>query len=342
MLPFLLSIFLIGGGYMVFSRIISSGQNKDEKKSNPSAAVTPLPAPELKCYPANPPSCEKITSDNHNDARVLIYYLRPSFSFQDLKQNEDEIGDVSFAITKLEKMGWIKEKNDKEILMKLFSVSELKEILRKNHMKISGRKEALVQRLLEKVPFSEFAYKYTNKLYDITEDGQKQLHAKKQDYIQAVIDATSCAKNHDLKGISEIYQLYDDKWGFQHISGHLHTIFADYDVPYKQIQFLYSYHMNEISNSTKFKNDLRNFLVASRLRKPKDRDTLATEFRLINNEPFCCPDIVDLFLYYRDDLPEVDENRLKFIKEGMNDRIKYYPDVALAYYISILIYLSKC
>lgn len=352
MLPLIIVISVIIGIICIVNNIskrreIINQLKKESKKDqllNTKANITSSiwKESELICKSGNLPTCEEIASENHIDKRVLVYYLRhrTSITFEDMSHYSDEIGDVSSALNELENAGWIREKEPREILKSLLTVEELKKILYENNMKVSGKKDILIDRVLEKIPFSAFNDIYTNKQYNITETGLKNIQQKQIDYNTAIKYATLCAKNKKLRGISAEYQKYDEKWGFVHISGKPHSIFANYDVPIERIIFLSSYPMKEINNSNKFKDDLRGFLIAASLRKPKGRYDLAIEFRLINDETFICPNIIELF-QTRNDLPEVDEQELRYIKEGMYNKIKTEANAALEYYISLLIYWSK-
>lgn len=350
MLPLILLISVIIGIICAVNRISQKRNINENQISNTNTnttikgntATSIWQESDLICKSSNLPSCEKIASANHIDKRVLVYYLRhlTSITFENMSYYSDEIGDISAALKELENTGWICEKEPKEIFKSLLTVEELKEILYKNNLKVSGKKDILVERVLENIPFSAFNDIYTNTQYNITENGSKNIQQKQIDYEQAIINATLCAGNKDLRSISAEYQKFDAKWGFVHTSGNPHSIFANYDVPIERIIFLSSYPMNEIFNSNQFKNDLRNFLIAASLRKPRGRSDLAIEFRLINDEALVCPNIVELF-QTRNDLPEVREQELRYIKENMHNKIKKEADAALEYYISLLLYWSK-
>lgn len=293
--------------------------------------------------PPDLPDCREIESAGHKDKRVAVYHLEykinATFSVEDFSY-EDDIKNVNSFLSALEKDGWVKEPEQAEIINLVYTIEDLKVFLRRHNLKISGRKNELIKRLLDNVPFSELSERYKNKLYRVTETALQQIRLKKENYEQAVIDATHYAACQDWDNVYNTYRAFDEKWGFLHASGYRHTIFATYNVPWSQITFLCSYPMKELNNSKQFKNDLRYFLAASRLRKPKDRDKLTKEFRLINNEPINCPNIVDLY-QSRDDLTEVSSTKHTIIKNGMQEKIDNYPDEALSYYISLLIYYCK-
>lgn len=294
-------------------------------------------------FPADLPSCYDIASMGHEDPRILIRYLTgigDSFTSDDfIGYASDDIGDINNMLKSLEENMWIREKKPEEILSILYTVEELRTFLHTHDLKVSGKKEVLVKRLLENVPFNKFKRKYKKTIYELTDLAIEKVQEKSVDYDQAIINAVNSIKENDFKGAVDAYNAYDHKWGYIHAGGKPHTIFANWDVPHSRFNYIAHCRMNELQNSDEFKQDLRSFLLSALMRRSKDGYELSSEFFLINNEPIQCPGILDM---YRQD-KQADEDNEDFEKmiTIMQEKINKQPNIVLGYYISKILYRSR-
>lgn len=310
------------------------------KKSNHKDAV-----PDINItFPAELPKCQNIIQDGHSDPRMLALVLKTlgsTFTVLNISDYEaEDFGNAQNVLYALKKKEFITEKsNETEILMKLYTVDELKTFLQSHNLKVSGNKESLAKRLLENVPFSTFKRKYKHTIYEITDSGLSLVQEEETDRNNAIINAMSALKNLDYQKAVNSYNTYDNKWGFVHASGKKRTIFANYSVQRERFEFIASYPMAELRNTDTFKSDLRACILAGLMRGNKDGFHLAERFRLINHDPINCPEILNMYRRNPDD--DMNKADLERIISAMQQRIKEDPERTLEYYISKLLYMSK-
>lgn len=296
-------------------------------------------------FPSTLPSCKEISGFGHKDPRILVYYMYyyddgSSFSSKDFSVYfAEDAGNTQQVLEILKNKGWIQEKDPVSVLMTLYTVDELRTFLRVQGLKVSGRKEELVERLLEKVPFENFKHKYKHTLYSLTELGKKYPRAKKTDYDRAIITSTNAIKNQNFSEALGVYNSYDSRWGFLHANNKPHTIFAGYEIPSKHFNYIISHPMDELQNSNELKKDLRAFLLTALMRGKRDGARLQKEFMLINQEPIRCPNILDLYKQNEDGSASAED--LNRILDAMQYRIQNNPECVLGYYISNILYNSR-
>ena len=291
-------------------------------------------------FPSALPNCKEIASNGHNDLRIIVWCIDSTkpFSLKSFSEYaKEDIGNIKSVFKSLIEKGIIEELSQDKILTTIYSADELKTFLQAQNLKVSGNKEVLAKRLLEKVPFDAFKRKYKNKLYTVTEIGLRYFQSERDDYNQAVISAVNAIKQKNFTDAVKAFNLYDEKWGFLHADGKPHTIFANYEVPKYRLDYVFSYHMNELNNSENFKTDLRAYMVTILMRKSGSYNT--DEFLLINNETIVCPNILKMYKYDRDD--DIEKDYLEQIIDGMRLNIEKNPNAVLDYYISKIIYKSK-
>lgn len=330
---------------------MNTSKTYESKKPNApssfdSATLTRTVVPDISLtLPGALPSCKEISDANHTDPRILVYYMSfysggASFSGRDFsKYFVEDAGSAKQILNILKNKDWIQEKDPVSVLMASFTLEELRTFLRIQGLKVSGKKEELAHRLAENISFEDFKRKYKRTLYALNELGEKYIKAKKTDYNRAIMTSTEAIKNLDFLDAVRIYNSYDTRWGFLHASGKPHTIFAGYEIPSKRFNYIISYPMHELQNSDGLKKDLRAFLVSALMRGKRDGAALQKEFNLINQEPICCPKILNLYKQDRDNGLSVEE--LDRIIDSMQCRIEDDPDCVLSYYISKILYNSR-
>ena len=148
---------------------------------------------------------------------------------------------------------------------------------------------------------------------------------------QAFFLAVSALKKGDYSGAISAYRSFDSKWGFVHTSGKNHTIFAHYDVPFSQLDFIAGYPMRELQNSDDFKSTLRACLIAGLMGKGCP-DYVGEAFQ----EPIRCPGIVGYYAQGR-----FDDGINPDIISAMQENVESDNSYVLQYYISRVMYLSR-
>lgn len=284
-------------------------------------------------YPGPLPTFGKIASDGHGDKRVLAYTIcrfdpnrkRP-FTLGDLDARDFANDKELFRV--LLSCGLVRELDQKEALDILYTADELKEILCKRGLPTGGSKKRVVERLIEN-GYKVDGRKYRHRLFRLTEQGHSLLEEMRADERSAINRAVIALKSLDYGGAISAYRDYDGKWGFAHISGKKHTIFAHYDIPGSCFRFLETYPMRELRNSEDFKKTLRACLIAGLMRGTQEQWELRQSFERVCEDKIICPNLLNLFGY------------TSSVKEEMRKQIDFDIGNALEYYISHVMYLCR-
>ncbi len=281
-----------------------SGQQGQKSNQSASRAVSNVPHTSHLTYPALLPCFEELAASGHDDPRAVVYALswldpkrkRP-FSADELNAldfGEGRSGGKAACQILLEK-GLIHELDRDRALEELYTVQELKDLLRQRGLPVSGNKPLLIKRLVDSgFKLNRRSYRY--KFLELTEGGVGKIEESRSDEKRAYFLSVDALKDGDYSGAISAYRSFDDKWGFVHTSGKEHTIFAHCDIPFSQFEFIARYPMCELQNSDDFKNTLRACLIAGLMGKGCPY-YVGEAF----HEPIQCPHIVDLYAYGRFD-----------------------------------------
>lgn len=326
----------------VFSFLASSFMDGWRSGQQSAAHKTPLQdvphTPHL-FYPAILPRFDEIADGGHADPRALVYALslldphrKKPFSCEELNAldfGNGKAGERKACQMLLEK-GLIRSLDRDRALAELHTIQELKDLLRQRGLPISGNKPVLVKRLSDS-GFKISARDYRYRFLELTESGVWKIEESRSDEKQAFFLAVHALKEGDYSGAVSAYRSFDGKWGFVHTSGKNHTIFAHYDVPFSQFDFIAEYPMRELQNSDDFKATLRACLIAGLMGKGCPR-YVGEAFQ----EPIQCPHVVDLYKYghFEDG---VNPSAISAMQENVESDSSY----VLQYYISHIMYLSR-
>lgn len=335
--------YMIGGTVMgVFSFLASSfmdGWRSGQQGAAHAAPLCRIPHTTHLFYPAILPRFDELASGGHDDPRALVYALswldpnrkRP-FSCGEL--NALDFGNGKAGEKKacqiLLKKELIRSLDRDMALAELHTIQELKDLLRQRGLPVSGNKPILAKRLADsgfKISVRDYRYRFC----ELTETGIGKMAESRSDEKQAFFLAVHALKEGDYSGAISAYRSFDSKWGFVHASGKNHTIFAHYDVPFSQLEFIAKYPMRELQNSDDFKNSLRACLIAGLMGKGCPHyvgEALP--------EPIRCPHIVDLYEY-----GHFDDGVNPSIISAMQENVESDNSYVLQYYISRVMYLSR-
>lgn len=282
---------------------------------------------------------QEIVSNHHADQRILTHYLNKSQTtpLESIEYASKELGGTKRAIKLMSDLGWLEEKSHKEILSSLYSAEELREFLKSHGLKTSGKKEEIIDRLLDSIPFEQLNRRYKTKLYNITPAGLAQIQHRTDDYDKAVDNAIQAVRDSDFEGALVAFNLYDATWGFSRSSGWAYTIFSKSVIQSKRFTYILKYPMKELKNSEDFKRDLRAVLFVALMQGKKRGGEVAPAFERINTELIICPTILSMYLQDRGDM---DKTGLLRMINAMKERIKDEPNSVLEYYISKILYKS--
>lgn len=290
-------------------------------------------------YPAILPRFDEIAAGGHDDPRALVYSLswldpgskRP-FSCGELNTLDfgGGKGGEKKAFQALLKKELIRSLDRDRALSELHTIQELKDFLRHRGLPVSGNKAVLAKRLVDS-GFKISARDYRYRFWELTESGVGKMAESCSDEKQAFFLAVSALKKGDYSGAISAYRSFDSKWGFVHTSGKNHTIFAHYDVPFSQLDFIAGYPMRELQNSDDFKSTLRACLIAGLMGKGCP-DYVGEAFQ----EPIRCPGIVGYYAQGR-----FDDGINPDIISAMQENVESDNSYVLQYYISRVMYLSR-
>lgn len=327
----------------LFSSLASSfmeGWRSGQQAQQPPACPTQVVPRNLDLiYPAPLLRFDEISAGGHNDVRALVYSLswldpgrkRPfacgELNALDFGSGKD--GEKKACQILLEK-GLICNLAPDRVLAEIYTVQELKGLLRQRRLPVSGNKSVLVDRLMGS-GFKIGGRGYRHKFLELTESGVGKIEESRADEKRAFLLAVSALKDGDYFGAISAYRSFDSKWGFVHASGKNHTIFAHYDVPFSQFDFIARYPMRELQNSDDFKATLRACLIAGLMGKGCPH-YVGEVFQ----EPIQCPHIVDLYKHGR-----FDDGVDPAVIDAMQENVESNNSYVLQYYISRVMYLSR-
>lgn len=290
-------------------------------------------------YPAPLLRFDEISAGGHDDPRALVYSLswldpgrkRP-FSCGELNALDFGVGKEGEkkACQSLLERGLIRSLPPDGVLAEVYTIQELKDLLRQRGLPVGGNKPALIKRLLDS-GFKPRAQSYRYKFLELTESGTGKIEESRADEKRAFFLAVDALKRSDYAGAISAYRSFDSRWGFVHASGKDHTIFAHYDVPFSQLDFIAGYPMRELQNSDDFKATLRACLIAGLMGKGCPH-YVGEAFQ----EPIRCPHVVDLYKYGR-----FDDGVNQAVIDAMQENVESDNSYVLQYYISRVMYLSR-
>lgn len=159
--------------------------------------------------------------------------------------------------------------------------------------------------------------KYRHRLFELTKSGADMIEQYRSDEKQAFAFAVESLKEPDYSGAISAYRSFDSKWGFVHTSGKSHTIFAHYDIPFSQFEFIARYPMRDLFNSDDFKNTLRACLIAGLMGKG-----CPWYVGELFHEQIHCPSIVDHYKHGHFD-DGVDEYAIAAMQENVESDSNY-------------------
>lgn len=313
-----------------FRESLERQQEAKRKQSN-------IPIRDL-LYPGALPSFAEIAEGGHEDARALAYairYIDPQRK-RPITAEDFDAGDFDSrgkACRALLKRGLVRELSKAKVLTVVYEKDELKRLLRLNGLQVSGNKPELAERLIE-AGVKIDSGKYRRKLYELTEEGIGTISTERQKKSEAIKKATVCLKDDDYQGAIEAYRAYDKDWGFEHLSGKKHTIFAHYDIPCECFYALERYSMSDLQNTEDFKKTLRACLIAGLMRGCWDKFELAGCFTELCGDPIHCAKLMDYYRY--GDFEENDSKEI--ILARMQENILYDNRNALEYYIAHILH----
>lgn len=315
--------------------------NEEKPISKPKAYVeaqaarSTYKAPTLKelLSPADVPAFEELAENKHCDYRALVYaiaLLNPQrkWPYSDEEISCLDFGKKSTAYSELKKSQLIRSLTLAEELEARFTKDELLKLVHEYGLSGKGRKIDLANRLVEN-GYKLDRRKYRGRYFRITEMGAEAIESLRNDEKAAIADAITALKKLDYQEAVAAYRKYDNKWGFVHTSGKVHTIFTCWDVPESRFKRIEGFKMRELNNSENFKITLRACLLAGLMRGCQDNWTLVSDFKSVCTEKIDCPKLLDLFEYDQ------------VILENMRRQIEFSSDNALEYYISHLLYWSR-
>ncbi len=285
-------------------------------------------------YPGELQTFQELAENNHVDERALVYVFytlnvgrkKMPFAAADLCRCQD-FGKESMAFKELKKHGLIRELDRAEELEDQLSQEDIKKLLKERGLKVSGKKKEQAQRLIDS---GYKVNKSRKKKFYFTERGIELAGQKETDRQSAIVKAVAALKLSNYDEAVSAYREYDNKWGFVHISGKRHTIFAHYDIPYSRFAFFETYPMREVLNFDDYKRTLKAVLIAGLMRGCQEGWELGQDFECISKEPLNCPKLLTLFKGYSGAV----------LKE-MREQMEFDNGNALEYYISHLEYLSR-
>lgn len=119
------------------------------------------------------------------------------------------------TIKKFKKLNYIKE-SDYKFNITNYKVVELKDVLKKYNLKVSGKKSQLVERIIKEIPeedykriFNKSYYQLTEKAHELLKDNQHIIYAhKRRNYLNiSIYEVDSIKKKMPNKSMYEIFLL---------------------------------------------------------------------------------------------------------------------------------------
>lgn len=294
-------------------------------------------------FPIALTTAASIAENEHEDPRILFYairYLDRDTVFTASHFSDFEISDFETLDTLVDTLlqkELICPVPVAEALRKLYTVNELRDILRKRGLPVGGKKDELIERLLDS-GFRGYTRRYKKMQYRLTESGYALIESEWSARREAISSAIRSLCDLKFYDAAIAYRKYDYKWGYIHRSGHNHTIFANYEFPQERFDFLANYPMRELANSDDFKRKLRACLIAGLMRGDQDRGSLSYDFQQVCSERIRCSRVVDL---YKQGTDKEELEELKPMFEAMEMNCRNDSRYALGYYISHVLYLSR-
>lgn len=312
---------------------------KPSEKSN-LGGLSSVPHTDDLLYPAPLVRFEELAGNGHSDPRALYYAIHYLSTHEKHSFTSDSISGLDFgrnsdALRLLVRHGLIREISASRYLAELYSKDELQAFLREQGLPVKGNKTQLSERLHDS-GFRPTEKSRRRKKCELTEAGCTLIEDHDADKNAAILDATLAIKQSDYSSAISAYRDYDSRWGFVHTSGKNHTIFAHYDVPFNRFDFLASYPMRELQNSTDFRDTLRACLIAGLMRGEQDGTELAECFCEACHEQIVCPNISRYF-----SMEDFHDGTAAAIRSAMEQNATADSRITLAYYISRVLYLSR-
>ena len=233
-----------------FASSFMDGWRSGQQGATHAAPLCSVPHTPHLFYPAILPRFDDLASGGHSDPRALVYSLSWLDPGRKRPFSCEEINALDFGPGKsgekkacriLLENGLIRFLNPDVALSELHTIQELKDLLRHRGLPVSGNKPVLSKRLADS-GFNASVRDCRRRVLELTESGVGRVEESRLDRKQAYFLAVDALRKWDYTGAISAYRCFDDKWGFVHTSGKNHTIFAHYDVPYSQLEFIAKYH----------------------------------------------------------------------------------------------------
>lgn len=292
-------------------------------------------------HPAELPHFSEIAESGHTDQRAIIYTLlsldtQRKRIFSDKKLNAQDFENSGKVHQILVDKGLIQEPDQNTTLVSIYTKAELKNVLLERGLPVTGNKKELAERLLNSGFLIE-EKDYRHKLFELTENGISTIREYHSEEKEAILFAINALKKLNFSEAVSAFCDFDRKWGFVHISEKKHTIFSNYNIPFRRFEFIANYPMSELNNSEDFKNALRACIIAGTMSKHKERWEIASYFKDVCCEQIQWPNILD---YYRTG-EFYDMGARENILAAMQRNIEADNRYVLEYYISWVKFLSK-
>lgn len=303
------------------------------QKKKARESVKDIPRTKDLLYPGELPEFEEIEAAGHADTRALVYAVRhiDPARRRPLTGAEFDAGDFdnrTKAIRALRKRGLVSELPREKELEARYEKAELKRLLREKGMPVGGNKPELAARLAGAGFLGERG-KRRGRLYELTGEGAGAIVRQWRDHQEAEKSATLALKGGSYERAIGAYRDFDNRWGFVHRSGKVHTIFAHYDIPREQFTAMEQYSMDDLLNTEDFKRTLRACMIAGMMRGCRKKEELAGCFADLCEEPIRCPDLME---YYEDG--DFEDGKNEAILARMEENIARDSRAALEYYIA--------
>lgn len=287
----------------------------------------------------------EIINNDHQDIRILVYYLEklryrtPSnLPFY----TKDETGySIVKLVQKLEELKLIHPYSTKDYLSSKYIIDELKPLLKNAGLPTGGKKNELIDRIVEHDLVKVTQKECLTVKATFTEKGISILQEREDDRLAAFWQSVDAMKlGLSRTALEPLYQ-FDAKWGFtRKDKNKLYSIFANYYIPGARFEYLSKYKFSELNNSDEFKQLLCCYMLVGLSCGMSKGDSLIKFAPFISNELLNCPTLLQIYAQsdLQNDRGVSDRNRWL---EGLKESISNDPLKALEYYISRVFYESR-